>query len=312
MRISEHAFDYDGCIGNYRGEKKTPGELMAEEAVFWRWVKRRMHAESTSKSRRYVSIATARQSKSADDHCTAYNNSTSAFPLYLAISDYLDAQLDPFLLADVRGGLTSGLSFNHAINLDYHGSHADWHFDESKITIIYGRMHRLATRYPGAEISLSFYDDRRDILAGLHAFYTLNRNLLPSNLVLNLYQYVRGTSAVRQYGPVSGMTEQITGSIDFHYKKILKAVGEYLSSHQKEGIPIGISDILMLNLGEMIQRLRRDAAAEVQAVLERAAERRLKHLPRVGHMIFNAAEVTPREPLHPGGASEENGVFLTF
>jgi hypothetical protein len=297
---TEHAFDYDGCIGNNQDEKKTPEKIVEAEADFWAYVKRIMHAETKGlpKDRRCVSIATARQSKEDDDYCTEHNNSTSCFPLYPYIADYLDAEIDKFLLADAKKQLPTGTSFDRAMNPEYEGEHESWYFDESKITLIYAKVHRSALCNPNGLALFTFYDDRKDILDGLHAFFTGNRDLLPHNLVLNLCLHVQGSGVVYSYNAIFGIQNSTSLGIDYRYKQTATTVGAYIHSFATTEedslgnvyrIPIGISEIEALKLGAWVYNLRTPPSAEeeVEEVEEvESAERQLQ--PRIGQMIFES------------------------
>ncbi len=277
---SEHAFDYDGCIGNDCDEKLTPEELVEAEAEFWAYVRDVMHAETRGlpNDRRCVSIATARQSKPCDDYNTENNNSTSCFPLYLHVSNYLDAQIDKFLLADLNG-LTTGTSFERALDPDYAGEHTNWCFDESKITLLYAKMHRSALCNPNGLALFTFYDDRKDILQGLHHFFTKNKDLLPPNLILNLCQFQRG-GKVCPYRPIFRAEHEASLGFDYSYKETTKALGEYLdtlANRLNHGVPLDINTIHRgIDLGRWIRRIR---APEEQEKLQ------------VGSMIFKRPDV---------------------
>lgn len=276
---SEHAFDYDGCIGNDIGEKLTPEELVEAQADFWEYVKRVMKTETRGlpRDRRCVSIATARQSKLSDEFNTQYNDSTSCFPLYHYLPDFLDAQLDQFLLADLFSDLPTGTSFERAMDPEYLGEHADWYFDESKITLIYAKIHRSALYNQYGLVLFTFYDDRSDILDGLYHFFNTHKALLPPNLILNLCQFVKGES-VQYYRPISQEGQTLLG-IDYDYKRTTKVLGAYLHSLAtvlNHGIPLGLQIIYNLNLANMIYRLRTEPEPEKKI--------------RLGNMIFMPPE----------------------
>ncbi len=295
---TEHAFDYDGCIGNNQGEKKSPEELVAAEAGFWAYVKREMHAETKGlpNDRRCVSIATARQSQWSDKYSSIYNNSTSCFALYPYLADYLDAQDDRFLLSDVKGGLDSGTSFERAMDSDYEGLHEDWHFDESKISLIYAKTHRSAIFNAEGLALFTFYDDRTDILDAVHLFYTQSSHLLPHNLVLNLCRRERGDDAVYKYPPIFGINNKDSLGIDYNYKETVNKIGAHIASFSKQALvydavtqkdvlsmkPINISEILQLGLGEMIYHLR-TAPENIQ---DKTEERIKEEQVSLGSMIF--------------------------
>ncbi|MCH9757436.1 MAG: hypothetical protein K0U37_09645 [Gammaproteobacteria bacterium] len=292
---SEHAFDYDGCIGNNRGDKKIPEELVAAEPIFWAYVKERIHNETKGlpRDRRCVSIATARQSKRADDYCTQDNDSTSCFPLYPYVADYLDAEKDLFLLADAKKQLPTATSFQRAVDSEYEGEHEEWYFDESKITIIYAKMHRSAMCNPDGVALFTFYDDRQDILNALSSFFRRNEALLPHNLILNLCHYERGSELIRRYKPIIGLDNPASLGIDYDYKYTVTKIGAYIDSLAKEEgayrVPIGIEEIVTLNLGKLMYELRVAPEEETASEEERPPEEVIAKV-RVGNMIFAAAD----------------------
>ena len=67
--------------------------------------------------------------------------------------------------------------------------HADWAFDDTKVTILYAQMHKIATENPNAEIEYDFYDDKLYILDALDVFFNKNRYLIPKNVTLKLHHY---------------------------------------------------------------------------------------------------------------------------
>src|SRR5690606_35608535 len=99
----------------------------------------------------------------------------SCFPAIQKMSQYLESELDPFLMADVYGNLAFGTSFNRALKSlndpSLKQEHAEWLFDESKVSVIYAQMQKKANEYPDEEIIFDFYDDRMDIINGLVDYF---------------------------------------------------------------------------------------------------------------------------------------------
>lgn len=132
---------------------------------------------------------------------------------------------DPFLLNDIYNNHEDGVSFREAVafyeevvtaeqvieNLPnerrkiryvddnkvthlygqpYPISAERYGFDESKITLLYAQMQHAAEKAGNdSDIYFDFYDDRDDLLIGLHAFFSANRQLIPGNLTLRLHRY---------------------------------------------------------------------------------------------------------------------------
>ncbi len=291
---SEHVFDYDGCIGNHQEEKKTPQELVESDEgdrAFWAEVRKTMQYETKGlpNDRRCVSSGSARQSKPADDYCAMFNDSTSSFPMFDYLSEYLDAQVDKFLLADVRGGLKANTSFDRALDAEYEGVHEDWYFDESKISLLYGKMHRSAVFNEFGLALLTFYDDRTDILDGLYAFFANNVDLMPPNLILYLCRRERGGPILEQYPAILGCKNRTVFRIDGDYKETTLQIGRYIDAHAIEGpegrVPVGIQAIHQLPLALFIRTIRSGpelAEIVIENIQKKCAAQKL----RIGNMIF--------------------------
>ncbi|MDF1677279.1 MAG: hypothetical protein P1U32_01115 [Legionellaceae bacterium] len=297
---SEHVFDYDGCIGNNQEEKKTPQELVESDKgdrAFWAEVRKTLHDETKGlpRDRRCVSSGSARQSKPADDFCAAYNQSTTSFQMFDYLSGYLDAQIDKLLLADIKGGLKTGTSFDRALDAEYEGVHEDWYFDESKISLLYQKMHRSAMCNESGLALVTFYDDRTDILNGLYDFFTKNIDLVPPNLILYLCRRERGGPILERYPAIVGYENRATAKIDFgidyDYKTTVLQIGRYIDAHATdvpEGrAPMGIHVILHELPLAMFIRAIRLGPAFAEKVIESAQKKCAAQKLRVGNMIFS-------------------------
>ncbi len=280
--ISEHSFDYDNCVGNFRGEQIEPGDLIEEDVAFWAQVEKRIQRETKGlpTSARWVSSFSARQSQPCDEHNKKVNQSTSSFPFYIEAASFLDAECDTFLLADARGDLKAGTSFERAMDPNYQGIHVDWYFDESKITILYARMHRAAARNPNADVLFTAYDDRKDILDTVHQFFSEYPQLLPPNLKLNLCQHERGTDQLKEYPPI--IANGRSRGIDDAYQKTVQLVGACMESPEAGKI-LRIPKILELKPGELFGRFGAPKLAS-------SAKREGEEASRLGNMIFHPVE----------------------
>jgi hypothetical protein len=257
----EHAFDFDGCLG-----EEVPEELEADDLLFWWDLKREIHEQTRGlpRERRSISIATNRQSKEADDWASHVNGTASCFPLYVERAHFLDVELDSFLLSDVKHSLPSNTSFDRIMDPDYQEEHVGWAFDHSKISLIYAKIHRAAVFNPHGEVQFTFYDDRADILDGLDAFFNSNKALLPDNLVLNLCQYTRVDGILYRYAPISGKDNEASLGIDYSYKNTTRELGariEKVATDRAAALQEGfksleIEEIHALELQNLIYQLR--------------------------------------------------------
>lgn len=264
----EHAFDYDGCLGDYRDEE-MPEEIAAADSAFWQELKEEIHGETAGLpgDRRCISIATARQCFGVDRLGMERDDSPSCFSLYQEIAELLDVRLDTFLLSDVRGGLPAGTSFARIMDESYQGVHETWYYDTSKITMIYAKAHRAAVANAEGLALLTFYDDRPDILDCLETFFTQNLKLLPDNLILRLCQYRRGQGILWESDNILG-----TGDIDKRYFNTVQIVGQHIWDKMTEsGREFVVSDVSNLRLEYLFNRLRDPKLGQAYGLFERVA-----------------------------------------
>jgi len=98
--------------------------------------------------------------------------------------------------------------------------YGQWLFDDSKISILYTQMHKLASENPNAEIVYNFYDDRWDIYQPLADFFKKHPDLIPANVKLNIYAYSGSKT------PGNIITLEGKGEIDFNYSNNLKLMAQ--------------------------------------------------------------------------------------
>ncbi len=240
-----HVFDYDGCIGNNRNQKLTPKQLVDSMADFLDLLKK----EEPDNSRAYVSIGTARQSRYYDMLSMFGNNSTSCFGLYEAIAAYWGVELDRFLLADLQNeALDEENCFLKLVDPSYKEKHNDWYFDESKVTLLYAKMHRGALLNPDSPVIINFYDDNEEILFNLEDFFTEYDDLIPENVILRLCHCVDRGRAYEDHVTLTGHERSL--GVDAAYKETLRDVGQYIEKDR------GTSHVLELKLNDKIREVR--------------------------------------------------------
>lgn len=215
------SFDLDNCVfhrGYYQNVIRSPMDVININRVLFDSIK----ADSKNYSELIVMLGSARQSEYDDRYNSKQNKTESGFTALQKISDYLNARLDPFLLADVYGNTPDGTSFNNAINPSYEGIHANWTADDSKITILYAQIHKIALLYPEEKIVFDFYDDRGrvswiklDVLEHIETYFTRYPSMLPTNVTLRLHHYEDGL--LNSYEPIEG-----TGLINKNYRQVVK------------------------------------------------------------------------------------------
>lgn len=230
MTIRVLSFDFDGCLFNKNYIESKNKNVIESNSAFLNKIK----LENQGFSKVYTLVGSNRQSE-AVDKVNAYRKG-SCFPAIEQVNDYLGAIHDPFLLADVFGDLPAGISYVRARDEDYDGKHEDWLFDESKVTVLYAQMHKIAAENPHESIIFDFYDDRgngvkseEDILEKLHVFYNESKELMPSNLRLRLHHYAG--ELVTPIAEIKG-----TGFIDENYRETVKDLSQQAVNGYNDGI----------------------------------------------------------------------------
>jgi hypothetical protein len=198
MTIRVLSFDFDGCLfnasflDNYLKEEN--GFIRANQTFL-----DKLKIEARDFDQTITFVGSNRQSLEDDFRNSGWGKG-SCFPRILEVSRYIGAdKFDPFLMADIYSEKPSGSAFAKAIKKsanDYTSrakmkleEHDDWIHDKGKLTILYAQMHKVASENPGEDIEYTFFDDRDDILNGLHNFFTNYPKMIPANLKLNLKKY---------------------------------------------------------------------------------------------------------------------------
>ncbi|CAN5210991.1 hypothetical protein BH10PSE19_BH10PSE19_15540 [soil metagenome] len=164
----------------------------------------------------------ARQSCELDFANAQRNESYVSTPLFRTLERYLKIKLNPVLvdlnttlLADIHRPKASRRSFEEIQQLlqalrtnptQTISADSPAFFDETKAILIYFIAHQLAAEYPKDELVLHVYDDRFDIVSTLQYFYIDNRDLLPTNITLQLHQ-----CTARKTRETTGQREIIPG-----------------------------------------------------------------------------------------------------
>lgn len=149
-----------------------------------------------------LALASARQSKRVDQFNCNINGTGSAFTAIENLAEILDFSHEAYLLTEVYG-------------------QDEWIYDDSKFSILYVHMHKLASEKPGAKIVRDFFDDRDDILLGLQNFFSRNTVLIPRNVELNLH-YCDGKNLEYRCS-IAGR-----GKIDRNYERTIRCFVEHI------------------------------------------------------------------------------------
>lgn len=260
MKIRVISLDYDGCL-----HRSFDSDVIAENQKLLCYLK----SESKRYDKTIAFLGSNRQSKKVDKSNSMQNKSSCFIP-FLMVVKHLDVDIDLLLMADIYGNLPEGTSFFRAIDRKYRGSHADWIFDETKLTLLYAQIHKTAKQYSSETIEYHFFDDRsilnngfsNDILDHLHGFFSKYPDVLPKNVTLCLHHY-QGERIV-SYSKIQGI-----GMIDKDYAQTVKEMAylvtkklpQYLWRGGVTGLNMGIPIDVARNLNPT--QLTRDKRVKV-------------------------------------------------
>lgn len=199
MALKVYSFDFDGCLFNYHYLSSKIKDLSESNKELFASLKK-----GTGDSN-IVFIGSNRQSLSDDLINSRQDDRGSCFPMLDLLCKELNAKPDTFLMTDLYNNLPAGHSFEQALksllpksslyNLDEVNKNKpfqDWIHDESKLTVVYAQMHKIASENPLEPIEFNFYDDREDILDGLKTYFSRYPETIPPNITLKLHRY-KGT-----------------------------------------------------------------------------------------------------------------------
>ncbi|CZH27528.1 hypothetical protein lpymt_01755 [Legionella pneumophila] len=171
-------------------------------------------------------IASNRQSDRDDKRNARSNGNGSCFIQIQKLCTDLGMAFDPFLLADAYNLVPAGTSLHEATNPANGGKIQNgWLHDKSKTSLVYAHMQRASSLEAREQIDYFFYDDREDLLEGLHQFFSEYPELIPSNVTMHLVKYACNRENVHTLDnykiPVQGK-----GFTNPDYAKTIKAFGD--------------------------------------------------------------------------------------
>lgn len=218
-KISVRAFDFDGCIFNRNYYRITASKRLIEanKELILNTSKNIL----TEKFDEVVFMVGSNRQSLAVDNVNNKDGTSSCFPaLYELCNEFqqrlpsIPCRVDQYLLADTYGKKLTGENFENALKKDNNFNYSHWLFDDSKVTIVYAQIHKIASSSPDHEIIYDFYDDRcggkDDIINALAIFFGENSDLVPCNLAMR-FNYYAG-NGVKKVATIKGK-----GEIDKHF-----------------------------------------------------------------------------------------------
>ncbi|MCK4870073.1 MAG: hypothetical protein KAS93_03080 [Gammaproteobacteria bacterium] len=218
-RVHVVALDYDGCIGNevfvsklrkYAGGRPFfgPQELMLAVAEAHAHLFRGF-MEGLDAHENKILSGSLRQSIFLEQLNMKENNNGSAFYVIPLIKEIMQivyddnkikrrVYFDSYLLSEdfVRDGQECTIDFNNLNELTNISKrrlnmYSHCACDSSKFLMLYAHLHRQAIAYPEQQVVYSLYDDNKDVLHGLAAFFSteMGLQLIPKNVTVELYRY---------------------------------------------------------------------------------------------------------------------------
>lgn len=222
--IEAYSFDFDGCFANYdflSTDEKTRSIIKSNIDL--------INYINKSKNPKIVFIGSNRQSLLDDRANSTADNRGSCYPAITEVSRQINAKFNSFLMADLYNNLKDGTTLKQAlkyiskktslynekkVSKDL-SKFPNWVHDESKMTLIYAQMHKLAIDHPNDQIQFHFIDDKEELLNDLYEYFSKFPELIPKNVTLNLKAYTGPTDRngkpvaqlFKAYNPIQGTRE---------------------------------------------------------------------------------------------------------
>lgn len=234
-KINVRSLDFDGCLFNkkYLSMSVSDTRLVKANQGFLSAIAKSI--KSSKFDEVILMVGSNRQSKAIDDmNLGAWSKGKiiykeSCYPAMAKLLAALQAKVskipcrvDDYLLADTYGDLKPGTNFKNAVAENKEFKFSEWVFDESKLSILYAQMHKIASEHPKDHIVFDFYDDRagaHGLLTRLHQFFAEYPETLPKNIILRMHHYDGGK--IHNLKHVRG-----TGKIDKNYHENVKLMAK--------------------------------------------------------------------------------------
>ncbi|OGT45025.1 MAG: hypothetical protein A3E83_05945 [Gammaproteobacteria bacterium RIFCSPHIGHO2_12_FULL_41_20] len=225
QRINVRSVDFDGCIFNedYCRNPQDSKRLLAYNETFLKTVSQEIRGNHYNDV--IWMVGSSRQDKGTD-MLNALHNKGSCFPALNRLCAEMQhrvpqtpCRVDRYLLADAYGNQPPGENFTRALGNASDYPFSEWLFDETKFSILYAQIHKIASENPDADVDYDFYDDREDILTSLQAIFTKHPDLIPHNVKLRLHHY--DGRNIRQHIAIQG-----SGTIDNNYHNNVKFLAQ--------------------------------------------------------------------------------------
>ena len=239
----------------------------------------------------------------AVDYLNSHNNNgvrvtESVFSAIESIATHLGAEYDPTTMADITksrpDGVTAYLIQENKIN---DPNSPEWVFDNTKTSILYAQMQKVANAHPGDEITYNFYDDNTDILASLQTIFKKFPHLIPNNVTLQLHTY--NGSLLTDKAPIAG-----TGRINADYRNTVNNMGTLITSVSSARSPQNerqLAPILTRHLDDLEKEdpklvslytdKQLDRMIETATINKKALDQRLVDKSGLKNLLFNQSKL---------------------
>ncbi len=187
MTIRALSFDFDGCLFNMNYITSRDKDVLRDNRNFLNGIRSTNHLHTEN----HAFVGSNRQDYATDMLNARMNTDArgSCFPAFTRVCEHLNVTQNNFLMADLNNGMTHGRNFQYITTDSERADEYNWVFDETKTTILYAQMHKMASEHPNEAIVFDFFDDRDDILDQLRVFFTRLPDLIPKNVTLRLNHY---------------------------------------------------------------------------------------------------------------------------
>jgi hypothetical protein len=235
-----------------------------------------------------------RQSFSHDRTGMLANNTGSHFEdLYFLVrsfrsdlkTDCGQATLLPLTMTDIQANLPRGTSYRRVMT-KYHGQHAVYICDVSKLATIYAMAHDAACLHPHTKITINHFDDNEEIINNLADTFLKYPALLPKSVTVNF----------RKYNGELGLCRTVKGSAETpdenYYENVRLLISMAKAKFEKETGSVNV--IKDVDLEKFLTLRKITKSPEAETVTPHLDDCDLSLVDDFNRLIDESASSTPR------------------
>lgn len=283
--ILVYSLDFDGAI--YNEQYHETKDILASNKLLLETMQAEIEQHNVEEA--IIFIGSGRQSKRIDKDNSVNNETGSCFEDIEKICTHLrtkvgeKVKLDKLLIADIRGDLDDGTSFDRARNPETkEEDHSECWPDSIKKILLCTQMHKMTWKYRDKKkIYFRFHDDSfLPILSEINKLFNENSNYIPDNVIF-LARFYNGLELFNWDKPIPGTGQKIESYREQaktmaaeaqnpqEAQKAVRKLPHYTIQEEKEGFSsitlnsTRISDVAIRSAVDRLEQLKREPHASI-------------------------------------------------